>query len=413
MKILHVVPTYLPAVRYGGPIASVHGLCRALVRRGHDVHVFTTNIDGDRDSDVPLDAPVDVDGVQVHYFRSPALRRLFWSPSLARALRRDVAAFDLVHTHSLFLWPTQAAAAAARRRGVPYLVAPRGMLVRELVRARSPLAKRAWIRLFERRNLEKAAAIHVTSDLERSECQRFDPELRWSELVILPNGTDAGEPSAAAPSTPHVAAAIARGPYLLFLGRLSWKKGVDRLLRALALVPGARLVLAGNDDEGRRNSLERLAEELDIAGRTEFVGAVAGADKAALLAHCTALVAPSISENFGNVVLEAMATGKPVVTSPGVGLAETVRRWNAGIVCDSTPAVLGEQLERLLADPERRASWGANGRRAVAAELTWDAVAREAESTYARLVRSAALGLTTSPGVASAAPNPQATRARS
>ena len=77
MNILYVVPTYLPATRYGGPIFAVHGLARALVERGHRVDVFTTNVDGDGESDVPLRERVDLDGVGVHYFSSP-LRRLYW-----------------------------------------------------------------------------------------------------------------------------------------------------------------------------------------------------------------------------------------------------------------------------------------------------------------------------------------------
>ena len=68
MKILHVVPTYLPAWRYGGPIRSVHGLCKALVNLGHEVHVYTTNIDGNQLLNVPLALPVKVDGVWVTYF---------------------------------------------------------------------------------------------------------------------------------------------------------------------------------------------------------------------------------------------------------------------------------------------------------------------------------------------------------
>src|SRR5687767_11328021 len=84
LRILQVVPAYFPAVRYGGPIRSVHGLCRALVRRGHEVHVYTTNVDGPANLDVPIERPVDIDGVQVHYFGVPALRRLFWAPALAR-----------------------------------------------------------------------------------------------------------------------------------------------------------------------------------------------------------------------------------------------------------------------------------------------------------------------------------------
>ena len=113
MRILHVVPSYFPAVRYGGPIFAVHGLCKALAARGHEVHVFTTNVDGPGESDVPIGFPVDLDSVQVRYFPCPALRRLYWSPALGHALQCDVAKFDVVHLHSIFLWPTWVAARAA------------------------------------------------------------------------------------------------------------------------------------------------------------------------------------------------------------------------------------------------------------------------------------------------------------
>ncbi len=72
---------------YGGPIRSVHALCRELSAAGHDVQVFTTSVDGPSDSDVPLMVPVDVEGVKVTYFPSRVLRRLYWSPPMGRASR--------------------------------------------------------------------------------------------------------------------------------------------------------------------------------------------------------------------------------------------------------------------------------------------------------------------------------------
>ena len=173
MRLLHVVPTYLPATRYGGPIRSVHGLCAALAARGHDVHVVTTNVDGATDSDVPLATPVAIDDVSVRYFPSSRLRRLYWSPPMGRMLRTEARGFDLVHLHSVFLWPTWAAARAARRVGVPYVLSPRGMLVGDLLRARSRYVKAAWIAMIERTNLTRAAAVHVTSAVERSEIARL------------------------------------------------------------------------------------------------------------------------------------------------------------------------------------------------------------------------------------------------
>src|ERR1700724_102003 len=106
LRLLHVVPTYYPAVRYGGPIRAVHALCASLVRRGHQVCVYTTNVDGAGNSDVRLNTPVDMDGVKVTYFPVPAFRRVFWSPQLARQVRGTITNFDLAHLHSVFLCPT-------------------------------------------------------------------------------------------------------------------------------------------------------------------------------------------------------------------------------------------------------------------------------------------------------------------
>src|SRR5262252_8578186 len=173
MRMLHVVPSYLPAVRYGGPIFATHGLCKALARRGHEVQVFSTNIDGPRNSSVPIELPVDVEGVLVRYFSCPLLRRLYWAPALGRALKSEIDKFDVVHLHSVFLWPTWAAARAARKADVPYVLSPRGMLVKDLIGRRSWLAKSAWIKMIEISNVQQAAAVHLTSQLEAAELQRF------------------------------------------------------------------------------------------------------------------------------------------------------------------------------------------------------------------------------------------------
>ena len=174
VKLLHVVPTYLPAWRHGGPILAIHGLCKALVARGHQVTVFTTDVHGEGKLDVPLARPVEIDGVEVRYFPvCLAPPPLYFAPGLAAAVREEAARFDAVHLHSVFLWPTSAAARAAERAGVPYLLSPRGMLVPELIRARGRWRKLAWMLLAERRTIERAAALHATSALEAAEAARL------------------------------------------------------------------------------------------------------------------------------------------------------------------------------------------------------------------------------------------------
>lgn len=381
LRILHVVPAYYPAVRYGGPIRSVHGLAGALAKRGHDVHVYTTNVDGDSNLDVPLDRPVERDGVNVHYFPVPALRRLCWAPALGTRLRKDIAGFDVAHLHSVFLWPTWAAARAAHRAGVPYVTAPRGMLVGDLIRKRSRWIKTAWISLIERTTLARAASVHVTAELEEAELRALDlplPEVTW-----IPNGVE--WPTSYVPLTAGPFSGLPRR-YALFLSRLSWKKGLDRLLEAWQRVPELPLVIAGNDDEGYQSKLESLASRLGVRDRVVFVGAASDEHKWALYAGAELFVLPSYSENFGNVVAEAMAMACPVVVSPEVGIASLVAKAGAGIVTPNEPWMLAAAIRSLSNNSARREECGRRGREAVHAHLSWSSVAERTERLYERIL---------------------------
>jgi len=380
LKLLHVVPTYLPATRYGGPIYSVHGLCKALAARGHEVHVFTTNVDGPDDSPVPLGQPIDLDGVKVWYFPSRRLRRLYWSPPMLDALWREIENFDRVHLHSVFLWPTWAAARAARAAGVPYVLSPRGMLVQDLIRRKSRWLKTAWIALIERRNLERAAAIHVTSTTEADELRPFG--FRLPPVIVVPNGIEPLASVVGQPVSTEVQAIVARQPLILFLSRIHWKKGLDRLMPALAEAPVGHLAIVGNDEEGYLPELQRLAAMHGVAERITFLPrSVSGADKEALFAAAKLFVLPSYSENFGNVVLEAMARGCPVVVTPEVGAAEVVRASGGGVVVEGDPRPLAQAMQGVLADPRRRVI-GQQGQRHVLVHFTWSSIAERMEVLY-------------------------------
>ena len=383
MKLLHVVASYLPAVRYGGTIVSVHGVCRALAERGHEVHVYTTSVDGPGDSNVPLNEPVLIDGVKVWYFQSRHLRRLYWAPALADALASRVCEFDVVHTHAIFLWPLWAAARAARRANIPYVVSPRGMLERDLISHKNPLLKGLWIAAVERRNLERAAAIHVTSRREADEAAAFGFSL--PPCVEIPNGVSADAPNGHAVS-PAIEAIVSGEPYALFIGRINWKKGLDRLLGALAREPRIRLVIAGNDEDRYQPTLEALAARLGVSERVVFAGPVHGADKSSLLVGARLLALPSYSENFGNVVIEAMAAGCPVVVSKDVGLAPVVEQHGAGLVVNGGPDSLAAAIGRVIDDAALGRAMGERGRQLALHRYSWAMVARQMEELYASLI---------------------------
>src|SRR5262249_2521739 len=379
MRILHVVPNYFPAVSHGGPIFAVHGLCRALAARGHELQVLTTNIDGPGITPTPIATPVDLEGVQVQYFACPLIRRLYWAPALGKALHHAIGKVDIVHLHSVFQWPTWAAARAARRARVPYVLTPRGMLVKDLIARRSRLAKSTWIYLIDRSNVEQAAALHLTSQLEATELERFG--WRLPQLVIIPNAVD--EPiSPNGNIASDVEVITSEQPLVLYLGRLSWKKGLDRLLHAFAHTQSGILAVVGTDDENFAPKLVKLAAELRIADRVRILPrTVIGAEKERLFAAARLFVLPSYSENFGNTVLEAMRRCVPVVVTPEVGAAEIVRDSGAGLVVAGEPEPLSSAIRLLIADPSLARSMGEAGRQ-HAARFSWDHVAMQMEDLY-------------------------------
>lgn len=385
MRLIYVVPTYLPAVRYGGPIFAVHGLCAALAERGHSVEVFTTSVDGPVNSDMPHGAPVMLDGVKIRYFASRAMRRLAWAPALAGALRQEIKGADIVHMHSVFLWPTATAARVARKSNTPYVISPRGMLVKDLIDLRSSAVKKLWISLIERRNLENAAAIHVTSSTEARELAGFGFRVR--QVAPIPNGVVDVDLSPVRNPPADIARLAQMRPLTLSFGRLSWKKGLERLLAAFARTSMGSLAIVGTDDEGLAPRLKRLAGDLGVADRVHVVPrTVTGEEKEFVFAAANALVLASLSENFGNVVIEAMQRGLAVIATQGVGASEVILASRGGMVVDDDLPQLAHAMETFARDAGLAAQFGKAGETYVRAHCRWPIVAAQMEGLYRSLL---------------------------
>jgi glycosyltransferase involved in cell wall biosynthesis len=384
MRLLHVVPTYFPAVRYGGPIFAVHGLCRALAERGHAVEVFTTSIDGDKNSSVPHRIPVMLDGVKVRYFASNLMRRLSWAPSLAHSLHRELSGADVVHLHSVFLWPTWAASRLARKSRIPYVISPRGMLIKKLIESRHRLLKSAWISLIEKSNVENASAVHTTSTIEAAELEKFGWQIPRVETI--PNGVDEVDRASVNEPSEDIKPLASEHPLILFFGRIAWVKGLDRLLHGFARSRGGTLAIVGNDYDNLAPRLSQLAHELNISERVRMVPrSVTGADKEFIFAAAQVFVLPSYSESFGNSVLEAMQRRLPVIVTPEVGAADVVRKARGGLVVEGHADALGKAIDQLAGDPALAQTMGEAGQRHVREHYSWPRVAARMEVMYESL----------------------------
>lgn len=371
MRVLHVMPSFWPATRYGGPIESVLRLCQALRAAGVTLEVVTTDADGPGDLDVPRGRLTDAQGVPVRYFaRRPRTRYAFSAPLLGH-LATDLGRWDIVHVTALFSFSSAAAMRLAHRAGVPYVLSPRGTL-RPWAFGQKSWKKMPYWWLVERAHVARAAGVHTTSDDERDEVARLVP---GSRPFTVPNGVDL---PAAPPSVPR------EGRRVVFLGRIHPVKGFDVLVPALsrlaAEMPDVETLIAGPDEDGEWARVEAAIASSSPRPRVRYVGAVRGSEKLDLLASARALVLPSHSENFGMVVAEALACGTPVVVSRNCPW-RVVEERGAGFWVENTPAQVAEALRALLADPAKAEAMGQRGR-AIAAGLGWDAIARQMIAHY-------------------------------
>ncbi len=388
MKVLIVVPVYLPATRFGGPVKSVHDLARSLAKRGIEVTVFTTNSNGPENLQVPLDRPVETDGVVVRYFPVQWPRGYFRSAALATALRNEVHSFDLVYAAWMYAHTTVAAARESGRQHVPYVISPRGMLDRNAIRQKGRMKKLAYMALVGHRVLANAEAVHFTSEGER---RNAIAEIGDAKSIVIANGIEADDEKASTSGAPVKDFALPSGKRVaLFLGRLSYIKGLDQLIDAWPTVvhhvPESHLVVAGPDDENLYPRLERQIAANGVSGSISYVGMVGGAAKAQLLERCELLVNPSYLESFGMSIVEAMARGKPVVVTDRVNIAPDIAKAGAGIVTRCDPTSIAGAIIELLRNTTRASSTGRAARALVERRYSLDDVADKMATAMAGVV---------------------------
>jgi glycosyltransferase involved in cell wall biosynthesis len=396
MRILYAVPGYKPAYRIGGPILSVAAAAEALVRAGHRVTVFTTNSNLDQDLDVPLDQPVDVEGVEVWYFRRtewikerlpfvPYLSQsvgFLYAPKMSGQLERLVPQMDLVHTHLPFIYPTYAAARAARRFRKPLFYNQRGVFDPARLRFRG-LKKRLYIAAVEKPIMRSATTLIALTEAEIESYHALGMRV---PVQVIPNGIDVSVYRCEPEGDPESSFGIPEDALvILFLGRLHPIKGADKLLEAFARVhrrnPRAFLVMAGPDEWNLKESFLRTARESSIHERVLFPGMVSGAGKLDLLARADLFSLPSDAEGFSMAVLEALASATPVLLSPGCHFPE-VEEQGVGRISPTDAASLSSALEQMTENPEALAEMGRRGREFVARQYGWESVTHRLLETY-------------------------------
>jgi glycosyltransferase involved in cell wall biosynthesis len=384
LKVLHIIPSVGPL--RGGPSIVARTIAEGLVKRGLSVDIATTDDNGAEQLSVPLARPVVENGVTSWYFRRQ-IKFYTVSWPLFRWLAAHVGDYDLVHIHGLFSFAATAGAFWATRRGVPYLLRPLGALNTWGIQNRRPFLKRFSIRMIERRILANAAATHFTSDRERREGELIVPGIR---SVVIPNPVEilTVEKKPGTEALRSTYPELAGKRIVLFLSRLDPIKGLDLLLDGFGKIrathPDAALVVAGNGDHGFVARLREQAHLLGIERDVVWVGFLEGEGKRAAFAAADVFVLPSYSENFGVAVVEAMASGLPVIVSDQVGIHREVAEAKAGLIVRCDANEVSDAVVRLLSDGEERRQISRNAV-LLAKKFSPDVVSEKLIQVYERL----------------------------
>ena len=360
MRILHIYKDYLPVI--GGIENHVRVVARAQAVLGHHVTVVVCNPGGVLRAE-------EAEGV--HVVRAHRLCTVLSMPiSLSKPLIVARQKADIVHLHAPY--PQGELSAWLFQREAPLVMTWHSDVLRQKIALRiyAPLLRR--VLGAARRVIATSPAYLNSSPWLRNVRQKCD---------VIPLGVDAQlfQPAAKPFAGP---------PTLLFVGKLRHYKGLDTLLRAMPDLPTVRLVIVG--DGPMRTDWEALVGQLGLAVRVRFLGEVDDSKLPELYRRAHIFVLPSINraEAFGTVLLEAMASAVPCVTSElGTGTSWIVQDGQTGlVVAPRNVEALSAAIRKLFQDPARTAAMGRAARRRVETEFTEATMIDRTMALYAALL---------------------------
>jgi glycosyltransferase involved in cell wall biosynthesis len=390
MKICYCTLGFPPATGLGGPTLNAYYLTKALVARGHAVTVACSNLASKHEKLFPETRRVLYEGIEVIYFNTYRLMPLglhsfglFVPPGIVGFFQREVKNYDLVHLDGYRSFVALAGAYYCRKHSIPYAMQGRGAMKPIYS---SLLAKHTYDWLFGKRILDGCALFIASSASELSDYNGFIKP--GQKIVVIPNGINAAEytelPEKGSFRRRH---GIVEPRLVTYIGRVHRSKGIDHLVRAFAasrLRGESRLAIVGPDD-GYREKLVSLAQELGLAGSVTFVDALAGVQKLQAYVDTDVVVYAGRleGESFGMVPFEAAMCGVPTISSQGSACGELLTSFGAGFVVPYGDAPkLAQAIDAILGNGQQAAQRVLAAREKIKEQLSWEQIVRRYEEAY-------------------------------
>jgi len=375
LRILHIVPSYKPAWKYGGPINSVSKLCELLTEEGSYVKVLTTTGNGREELDVETNKEIIVDGVPVIYFKRYTRNNTFVSPALWRYLYQHVNEYDTVHIHTWWNVLVLFSTLICLFKGKKVFISPRGMLCDYIFNGNNHFIKKC-IHVFMGKWLLKASVLIATSEMEYNECQELIPG--WGGYTIANILPLSGVPIEKTPNDIFT---------VIFLSRIDPKKGLEFVFEAMTkLRINIRLQICGTGDPLYIANLEQLAIDNKIYDKIEWMNWQNVDTKFHQLMEADLCILTSYNENFGNVIIEALYMGTPVLITDKVGLASFVKNNDLGWITPLDVNLISNTILQATLDKEKRERINTTSREIVNENFSQECLLKKYLAAYQSLL---------------------------
>jgi glycosyltransferase involved in cell wall biosynthesis len=363
----------------GGPAFAVAQMVKVLNARGVSVDVATTAPPEKDNSDPSKIMPVIRDGAGHYYFPRQAGETWSLSLPLWHWLKRNIRNYDIVHIIGVFTFPALIAACEAKKANIPFIIKPAGTLDAYSLTQKA-WRKKIYYRVFLKGVLDCASAIHATSE---SECNQLVSLVKEDACVVIPL-------SVMLPEFIPARQKASNGLRLLFLSRIHPKKGLPVLIETLSILRGrgiaVSLTVAGDGSTEYVREIKNLVKTFALDDIVDFAGFVEGESKSCMFREADLFVLPSHQENFGIAVVEAMASGLPVIVSDQVALADEIVENGAGTAVPvDMPEVLADEISAFL-DSDYLKQTGVRARELVEKRFTADRQGQQLVELYKNII---------------------------
>ena len=368
LSIIHTVASL--DVESAGPSYTVPRLAKSLIAQGHKAEVYTLGNPGST-----IDQGLRITRYKRDLASVPIAARLGRSRSMSSALLKSDA--TVFHTHGLWMMPNVYPGTASQSLRRPFVLTPRGMLGRDPLKF-SAGPKRVFLALWQARALSRVTCFHATAASEFEDIRAFGLS---QPVAIIPNGIDLP------PLAPQAGLLPEKGdPFVLSLGRIHPKKGLDRLISAFALVamehPHWILRIVGPDEGNYSEQLNNQIHQSGLSGRVSIEPPVFGEQKFALMRQARVFALATLDENFGMTVAESLAVRTPVISTHGApwsGLSGHRCGWWVPHGPEPMAAALREAM---MMPREALLLMGTAGRDWMERDFAWDGIGEKMSATY-------------------------------